>query len=113
MKEHTLFMLKTLLFLSVVIGYVIYSVYKTIKASTKNSLFPPWPSECPDHWEVVGKDKCKNVKNIGNCSTSDQGSTVMDFSKEEIFKGDDSLYFKCQWSHNCNVTWEGVDNQCI
>jgi hypothetical protein len=112
MEEHILFLLKTFVFIGFIIAYIIYKVYKVIQ-DKKEKQFPPWSSECPDHWEVVGKNICKNSKNIGNCSLKEDGSNIMDFSKEDLFTGDKGKFFKCEWAKNCNVSWEGIDNLCI
>jgi hypothetical protein len=112
MEEHILFLLKIFVFIIFIVGYIIFKIYSIYK-SKQDKDFPPWSSECPDLWEVVGKNKCKNTKNLGNCSLKEDGSTLMDFSKEALFTGEESDFYKCQWAKNCNVSWEGIDNLCI
>ena len=40
------------------------------------------------------------------------GDMVMDFN-EPIFKTEKADYYKCKWSKECGVAWEGIDNLCI
>ena len=107
MEQHIVLMLKLLLFISIIVGYVGYKVYKNYKSTDKSFLFPPWPAKCPDLWEVHEKG-CDNVKKLGHCNKEDLATF-----DAPIYKGKDSLYYKCKWAHNCNVSWEGIDKLCI
>jgi hypothetical protein len=104
----------------IVIAFVVYSV---IQIRNENKIesslrFPPWPAKCPDFWSVEGDEnilKCRNVYNIGKCKNFDgvnPDSNVMDFS-EDIFKGENGMYYKCDWSRKCEAPWEGVDKTCV
>ena len=112
MNEHTVLLLKVIIFILVIVGYVGYSIYKNRTQDKKSLLFPPWPSKCPDQWEVIDNNKCKNVKKLGNCHNTDS-DLVFSFDDYDIFKGKQSLYYKCKWANNCNTSWEGIDNLCI
>ena len=91
---------------------LILSIYKN-NSLNKNVKFPPWPSKCPDYWQVVDSSnenlRCKNVHKIGRCNTT--GDNIKDFS-EEIYQGSKGSYYKCNWASKCRVPWEGVDNIC-
>jgi|TARA_B110001469_G_C9581781_1_gene288570 hypothetical protein len=108
MQEHIVLMLKLLLFICIILGYVSYRVYVNYKSDNKTFFFPPWPSKCPDLWEVHHSGGCYNIKGLGHCNKND-----IAMFDEPIFNGKDSLYFKCKWAHNCNVSWEGIDKLCI
>lgn len=89
-------------------------------ANMKSNLtWPPNIPQCPDYWEldVSGNDiVCKNVLNLGKCSSS-TGSTneVVNFSTSD-FTGNNALCSKYTWAKNCGVSWDGitygVDNPC-
>tara|TARA_B110000238_G_C15820066_1_gene308177 strand:+ start:94 stop:423 length:330 start_codon:yes stop_codon:yes gene_type:complete len=103
------FLLKIAVIVSVLIVYFVYDFYKN--KQNKKTPFPPWKSLCPELWEVVGKNKCKNVNKIGNCSIT--GDMIMDFN-DPIFKDKKKgNYFRCKWSKECGVSWDGIDNLCI
>ena len=98
----------------VLIGLFIgYTVYQVNTQSKVDAVFPPFVSKCPDYWEVVGKDKCRNVNNLGVCLKPDgtKDSDVMDFNIP-IFQGEKGLYYKCSWANKCKVPWEGVSQLC-
>ena len=98
----------------VLIGLFIgYTVYQVNTQSKVDAVFPPFVSKCPDYWEVVGKDKCRNVNNLGVCLKPDgtKDSDVMDFDLP-IFKGKKGMYYKCNWAKKCNTPWEGIDTLC-
>lgn len=112
MEDHTILLLKIIVFILVVIGYIGYTVYKNKTKDKTSFLYPPWPSKCPDHWEVVGKNTCKNVKKIGGKCNIEDNELKFNFD-DKIFHGKEGLYYKCKWAHQCNVSWEGIDNLCI
>ena len=41
--------------------------YKQYLEDKKNASWPERISNCPDYWEDLGKNKCRNVNNIGLC----------------------------------------------
>ena len=67
--------------------------------------------ECPDYWETVGKNICKNSNKIGKCSIT-PGNDTMDFNDEIFTNTQSGLYSKCKWAKSCNVVWGGVDKLC-
>ena len=91
---------------------LIYDIYK-YNSLNSNVKFPPWPSRCPDYWEVVNSTdtelKCKNVHNVGICNLTDD--KTKEFSGAE-YTGSKGPYYKCTWANECRVPWEGVDNLC-
>lgn len=88
--------------------------YLNEKKSRDNLRFPPFPSKCPDYWINLGDNKCKNEHNIGICKkyNGTVGSNVMDFN-DDIFKGDEGMFYKCSWANKCKASWEGIDKLCI
>ena len=93
------------------IGVHIY-IYKFV--DKPEVMFPPFISKCPDYWEVIDSNKCKNVNKIGVCLHGDgrKNSDVMDFD-DAIFKGKKGLYYKCSWANKCKTPWEGIDKLCV
>lgn len=94
----------------VAFGVQFYLGFKTIKHENEDFMFPPWPSKCPDYWEVTSDGQCSNVHRIGQCKTNDN-DLHMDF-KDELFNGDQGAYNKCEWAKTCNAPWEGIDALC-
>ena len=94
----------------VFIGYHTYFYYFGDKTQ---AIFPPFIAKCPDYWEAVGGDKCKNTNKIGECLIHDgtKDSDVMDFNLP-IFKGKKGMYYKCSWAQKCKAPWEGIGNLC-
>ena len=93
--------------------------YKKLNDLKKNTMFPPWPAQCPDYWTSVsttvgGKTviKSKNTHKIGICRTGDddQGN-VVEFDGI-IWKGGKGRTRKCAWAKACKAPWEGIDNIC-
>lgn len=95
-----------------------YLKYKKLK---DNTIFPPWPSICPDYWAVndvsynnLGEKqvKCKNIHKIGDCNIGDnEEDKIVDFN-DPIFAGGQGPYYKCSWSRKCKAPWEGIDSLC-
>jgi hypothetical protein len=108
-------LLMKLLFASAItlvfIGYYTYFYYFGDKTQ---AIFPPFIAKCPDYWDVVGDNKCRNVNKIGVCLHGDGtlDSDVMDFNIP-IFEGKKGLYYKCSWANKCKTPWEGIDKLCI
>lgn len=103
-------LLITILF--IVIGFSVHSYlqYRAFKKERATIKFPPFPSRCPDYWEVGDEGVCHNVKSIGECKS--QGDNAMNFNEDDIFKGNKGMYYKCAWSKKCKTPWEGIDNLC-
>jgi hypothetical protein len=79
-----------------VIGFTIYHSKSTTK-------YPPEISECPDYWESVGPNKCRNTLNVGKCPNDD----VVDFNQPK-YSGPTGLAEKCKWASNCGLVWDGL-----
>ena len=106
----------------VIFGYNMYYVVKDKKTREK-ALFPPWPSLCPDYWEVVETNKneidenmpnvkCLNKHKVGICQTGEGDDAIMDFSGDMFTDKKNGQLYKCKWSNKCNSPWEGMDNLC-
>lgn len=95
----------------IVLGFLIHGFfeYRNEQKKKSNVKFPPFPSKCPDYWEVKGDGLCDNVHKVGLCKAGND--TVMDFN-DPIFKGKEGIYRKCNWSKQCGAPWEGVDSIC-
>ena len=97
--------------------YYEWKQYKKKKKKLKNMKYPPYTSECPDYWKVIGKNKCQRIHDVGipNCSPtghSKMKNNIVDFNVYK-YKGNVGIKNKCRWSKDCMVPWEGIDNRCI
>lgn len=104
-----LFLIKIAVAAAIIIGYLGYEGIKLFNKKEETKKFPPFSSKCPDYWDVVGKDKCRNTQKIGVCLTGE--NNVMDFDLP-IFKGAKGDYYKCSWAQKCKAPWEGISNLC-
>jgi hypothetical protein len=94
----------------VIFGVKIFLEYRRFKKLSDNTIFPPWPAQCPDYWVSQNDNECKNVNKIGICRTDDDDN-VMDFGTHP-FKGGKGDFYKCNWAKKCNSPWEGIDSIC-
>lgn len=106
-------LVKIVVALLVIIGMMSHFVYSEYKVGQTKPQFPPFISKCPDYWEVVGENRCRNVNKLGVCLHGDgtKDSDVMDFNLP-IFEGKKGLYYKCSWAQKCRIPWEGISNLC-
>jgi hypothetical protein len=106
-------LVKLIVALVVILAMVSYYGYDEYKASSEKPQFPPFVSKCPDYWDVVGENRCRNVNKLGICLHGDgtKDSDVMDFNLP-IFEGKKGMYYKCSWAQKCQVPWEGISNLC-
>ena len=90
----------------------IFINYRKHKDLEEKTIFPPWPSKCPDYWSNNGSNKCINTKKLGKCKTGiSTTDSEMSFS-DTMFTGSKGHYYKCNWAKQCQVPWEGIDNLC-
>ncbi len=96
------------------VGIFLYNQYKkwkvglSILSATKEGNII---LECPDYWETVGINKCKNINKIGTCNI-DPSNNIMDFNDEIFTNPDSGEYSKCRFAKDCNIVWGGVDKAC-
>ena len=112
-KQHNILLAVIILLVLVFcIVKLIYDIYKN-KSLNKNVKFPPWPSKCPDYWQVINSSadnlRCKNINKIGICNL--KGDLIKSFD-DAVYSGSKGDYYKCSWANQCRVPWEGVDNIC-
>ena len=97
------------------LGVYYYRQYKNWKDEQDKLTWPRNIQECPDYWVSMGKNKCKNVFNIGHCPRGRTGlpkpQGVVNFSSK-IYQGENGNYNKCRWAKGCNNSWEGIDKLC-
>jgi len=88
-----------------------YNRFKTQKKKAKQQAKIK-PAECPDYWESLGNNRCKNIHNIGKCNLGDVGSNIADFSSDIYTHKRIGNTSKCEWSKTCESPWEGISNLC-
>lgn len=103
------------IFLGVLIVlWVLVYTYNKIKESRKKEkkLAKIKPAMCPDYWEYLGNNRCKNVHNIGKCNLGENSSKIADFNSDIFTNKNIGDTSKCQWSKECESPWEGISNLC-
>ena len=99
-----------LVFLILLLRY--YNQYKAYVANeNRKNVWKSKYAECPDYWEIIGKNKCRNVHQIGKCRNSEDND-VMDFNYDDFTNKKTGEYMKCRWAKQCNTPWEGLDHKC-
>ena len=79
------------------------STKKSIVEETKNERRM---SQCPDYWQSIGKNKCKNIHNIGN------GKNEEDFNKSYFLDEETGDIARCNWAKMTNTPWQFIDKLC-
>ncbi len=77
----------------IVIGFIVYHSKSSMK-------YPPEVSECPDYWETIGPNKCRNTLKLGKCAD-------MDFNDPK-YNGPTGTAEKCKWANSCGLVWDGL-----
>jgi hypothetical protein len=110
-----MFIFKMIVASVITLIFIGYYIYLHVSTSGDNApAFPPFIAKCPDYWDVVDDNKCRNVNKIGVCLHGDGtlDSDVMDFNIP-IFEGEKGNYYKCSWANKCKTPWEGIDKLCL
>lgn len=100
-KTTIIIAVSLLLFFLAVIAVLLYRAQSSV-------IFPPEYSECPDYWNVIGKNQCKN-ETSGDLSNGPVGMTA-DFNSDD-FKGRLGLKRKCEWATSHGVVWDRITEQ--
>ena len=107
----------TILVALVVIILAVY-YYRQYVAYRKHQAKITWPKNvnpCPDYWVSTGRNKCKNVKNIGKCTFDKNNKLIpdgeMDFSGS-VDQGKNGALAKCNGARNCKSSWQVIDDVC-
>ncbi len=83
-----------------------------LQTSSKDVLFPPNVSDCPDHYVKDSNGNCVNAKelgtNVGDCSSFNFDSSG-NYSNPGMGPTSGMCYKK-KWANNCGVNWDGITN---
>ena len=75
-----------------------------MEAERRKILDDRKPSICPDYWEIVGPNKCRNVHKIGKLD-----NVVMDFNKLPFTHKKKGNFYKCRWADvTYKAPWQGI-----
>ncbi len=96
-----------ILIILILAGSYIYSKLK--KPEKPPTILYP---QCPDYWESVSANKCKNVHNLGQCRLGNDPDNVIDFGTDTFLNDATGNYMKCKWATDCGVSWEGINKLC-
>ena len=91
--------------------FIIIYIYQNYKKVLPKPTGQMISSTCPDYWESIGNNQCKNVNGLGSCSKT-EGANTMDFGGEVFTNTNTGDYAKCKWAKSCNVTWGNIDRLC-
>ena len=116
-SETTFFSTSTFVIIIVILfvfllGVYLYRAYKDFqnKAKNRESEYSTL-GQCPDYWEIVDDNKCRNTHLLSSCSNTVDSDT-MDFSDEIFTHPKTGNYAKCKWAKGCNVEWTGIKKVC-
>lgn len=116
-QEKTFFSTSTFTIIIIILfvfllGVYLYRAYKDFQNKAKNREDEyAVIAQCPDYWEIVEDNKCRNTHFLGSCSNN-VDNDIMDFSDEIFTNPKSGDYAKCQWAKGCNVEWRGVKKVC-
>ena len=74
-----------------------------MKAEKRKILDVHKPSICPDFWEIVGPNKCRNVRKIGELD-----NVVIDFNQKKFIHKTRGNFYKKHWAKTYKIPWEGI-----
>lgn len=83
--------------------------------STNSNAWPPYYSDCPDHWVMDENKVCVDVHNL-TAKLSNGTSNRKDFN-DALYKGENGLCQKQIWakgqqyvnSSTTGIAWDGID----
>lgn len=79
----------------------------------KENKWPPTYNRCPDYWEDLGAEGCRNVHNLGNCPKGENGLIIANgVQKFSSIDTPESRIGACKQAQNCGLTWENIDKLC-
>ena len=98
----------------IIISLFVIFLYLKLRANKKNIMELSTKkrniSQCPDYWESIGENLCKNTHGLG-----ESGNIIPkeDFNKE-IYQNEDTVSeIKCFWAKNiAKVHWQHIDKLC-
>ena len=100
---------KSVLVIAIILFLIIMLMIGVIiRSHDKNKLFPPEVPHCPDYWESMGQEGCRNTHGLGNIEKTECGGDVK--FTEQKYQGESGRKNKCEWARNCEVEWDGITN---
>lgn len=106
---------KTISLIALVILIICLAIIGTAMASSKDVLYPPYISDCPDFYVKQSDGKCKDVKGIAGTNNTD--CTSEDFSADDYnmpgMGKSSGLCAKKKWATSCQVNWDGITNNSL
>tara|TARA_B100001964_G_C13919147_1_gene459397 strand:+ start:239 stop:601 length:363 start_codon:yes stop_codon:yes gene_type:complete len=97
------------LFVVVIVIIYIYNQYQAAKKKKdKETSDKRAPAQCPDYWDAVGENVCRNTHKIGKCGHTN----TVSFNDPMFSNPKTSSYMKCKYSKECNTPWNGISDLC-
>lgn len=94
----------------IIVVFMLFRYYNRYRKYINDQLKLTWPPEidiCPDYWEDIGNNRCKNNIGLGKCYNQ-RNNNIMNFGKDYLKTKEQ----KCKWTKACGLSWEGVDITC-
>ena len=63
---------------------------------------------CPDYFDIVGHNKCRNVHKLGKCGHNHD----IDFNDDTFDDKRTGNIMKCRYAKACDLSWEKIDKMC-
>lgn len=82
-----------------------------IRRKQSDVKYPPIVSECPDYFEIIAPNKCKNTHKLGTCKKNGKTQEIFDFTSSR-FSGPTGKKNKCNAATFCGLSWDGIDKLC-
>lgn len=97
---------KQVAYVALVIFIILMALMALMMAKAKeHQLYPPEVPPCPDYWEVLDNQRCKNVKGLGNGQCDGEHSF-----KAQKFQGYKGRKAKKEFAKQCQIEWDGISN---
>jgi len=96
----------------IIVLLVIFKIVKDIRTVSQNRLAEQIKakeiSACPDYWETVGQNKCRNIHKLGKCGHNND----VDFNDDMFVDKRTGNMMKCRYAKQCDISWEGASSLC-
>tara|TARA_B100001093_G_scaffold519998_1_gene611974 strand:- start:2599 stop:2940 length:342 start_codon:yes stop_codon:yes gene_type:complete len=97
----------------IIISLFVMFLYLKLRANKKNitelSTKKRNISQCPDYWESIGENLCKNIHGLGE---SGRIINIADFNGEIYQDEETAPELKCHWAKIAKVPWQYIDKLC-
>tara|TARA_B110000211_G_C13968532_1_gene503876 strand:- start:143 stop:487 length:345 start_codon:yes stop_codon:yes gene_type:complete len=103
-----------IVFATIILGVYYYRQISNWAVEQKNLTWPVKIANCPDYWNEKSDGTCENVMMLPTATCSSGGEEPLKTVNFQggVYLGEEGDVKKCNWSKQCNTSWEGIDNLC-